>query len=528
VGDTPTIEPRAVRGLLRSLVADLRARVGTDAALHHRLAAEHARAVESQRTADTFESWCDEQCEQAAVAWVVGCVLLRFCEDNGLLDQVWLGGAEGDSAPRAHRARRHYLTVHARDNDRHFLRQGFAHVAALFPGSRLLDERNPVWWFDLSAPGAEALATFFREGPGAPSLRTSRGDTGFLADLYEDLSVHGQSTYALRQTPMFVAEFVLDRALEPAVREQGLAAMSVLDPACGAGEFLVAALIRLARAWRAAGLAPGEAAGRALAQVTGVDSDPNAVTITRFRLLATARHLADGAPVDPTVRVATGDSLLPWESTVDGLDVEDVDLLPELLRPHAVVVGSPPQGTVKDRARAERYRALYPLGAAPLPVAFIQRCFGLARPGAGVVGLFAVGSFLRREPGRRLVEEFFRDAVELTEVVDTSGAWLPGHGGATTILVGRHRPARAGVPVRTVVTLRDEPAQPDDPATGLVWTSITRLIDQPGTASDWAVVADTDRAVVGTHPWPLGPGGALLVESRELWTLIDAERSAAV
>ena len=45
---------------------------------------------------------------------------------------------------------------------------------------------------------------------------------------------------------------------------------------------------------------------------------------------------------------------------------------------------------------------------------------------------------MKREFGKKLIEEFFQK-VDLTHVIDTSGAYIPGHGTPTVILIGRRR-----------------------------------------------------------------------------------------
>ncbi len=62
---------------------------------------------------------------------------------------------------------------------------------------------------------------------------------------------------------------------------------------------------------------------------------------------------------------------------------------------------------------------------------------------------------MKREFGKKLIESFF-PTVDLTHVIDTSGAYIPGHGTPTTILFGRHREAvastaRGGITLDLVV-----------------------------------------------------------------------------
>jgi hypothetical protein len=79
--------------LVATLEGDVRARIEADPDLARRLAAEHEAAVERGRTAMGFEPWRDAEVTQAAVGWVLGCVFVRFCEDNGLIDAPLLAGA---------------------------------------------------------------------------------------------------------------------------------------------------------------------------------------------------------------------------------------------------------------------------------------------------------------------------------------------------------------------------------------------------------------------------------------------------
>ena len=67
---------------VKVLEKDLRAQVD---ALHEgeaRLRAEYDRAFKVGRTAATWSAWLGERVTQAAVAWVLGTVFVRFCEDT--------------------------------------------------------------------------------------------------------------------------------------------------------------------------------------------------------------------------------------------------------------------------------------------------------------------------------------------------------------------------------------------------------------------------------------------------------------
>src|SRR5690606_15576812 len=96
--------------------------------------------------------------------------------------------------------------------------------------------------------------------------------------------------YALLQTPVFVEEFILDRTLGEALKVLPLPAVTTIDPTIGSGHFALGAFARLLTAWEAKEpSAPREAlAQRALDQVAGVDLNPFAVAIARFRLLVAA------------------------------------------------------------------------------------------------------------------------------------------------------------------------------------------------------------------------------------------------
>jgi hypothetical protein len=159
----------------------------------------------------------------------------------------------------------------------------------------------------------------------------------------------------------------------------------------------------------------------------------------------------------------------------------------------------------------------YSLGAP-----FTERFFELAVTGrsgqpAGCVGLITTNSFMKREFGSKLIEEVLPQ-IDLTHVIDMSGAYVPGHGTPTVILLGRHR-SPVGAVVRTVMGIKGEPGTPDDPARGLVWSAIRAQVDQVGSESQFVSVADIARAALAKHPWSIGGGGAADLKDR-----IEADR----
>lgn len=539
--------------LLKVVEADLRERSDDSEWEWSRgLKAEYALARERGRTALTWSAWRDGEVAQAAVAWVLGSVFVRFCEDNELLDGVWITGegARGGLGLDAESA--FYLELPSR-NSRDWLRAGFGALADLPAGSGVLDRvHSHVWSAPLSTDGCTAILEFWRatnpDGSLKRSLSSAAWDTRFLGDIYQDLSESAKKKYALLQTPDFVEEFILDQTLEPALEEFGLEGLCLIDPACGSGHFLLGSFERLLTRWdsHAPGMDRRQRVQAALDHVHGVDVNPFAVAIARFRLTIAALRASGltklkDAPAF-SYHLAVGDSLLAGntgrqtdllndDADDDGLagfaySAEDVGEHPRILEPgrYHVVVANPPYITVKDKALNAAYREAYPTckGKYALSVPFMELLFRLAKRGdatlpAGFVGQITSNSFMKREFGSKVIEGLLAGneptiPVDLTAVIDTSGAYIPGHGTPTVILIGRKQ--RGTGPVRAVLGVRGEPGQPADPAQGLVWTQIVDHLDDPGFDGDYVSVTDLDRDVLATFPWSLSGGGAAEVKSQ--------------
>ena len=534
-----------LRRQLKRLEQDLAERAGSVPVMADALEAEYRAAREAERTATPFRAWCGGALTQAAVAWLLGCVFVRFSEDNALIKTALIAGP-GERNARAADRQTLYFRAYPTDSDRDYLLDVFAEVESL-PGMEQLYDRkhNPVWRYGISGDAARDLLAFWRAvDPDTGALRHDftdpEWDTRFLGDLYQDLSDDAKKRFALLQTPEFVEEFILDRTLTPALNEFGLAGIRLIDPACGSGHFLLGAFPRLLREWfgREPGTPERVLVQRALDGVYGVDVNPFAAAIARFRLLVAALRAAcvqrlEEAP-NFRIHVAAGDSLLHGRRFgFDKLDLdseaeqligrkefghaflaEDLDALNRILgQRYHVVVGNPPYVTVKDRAANRLYRARYSTchRQYSLAVPFTERFFELALPGegaerAGYVGLITANSFMKREFGKKLIESFLPN-VDLTHVIDTSGAYIPGHGTPTVILLGRHR-ASVGDAVRTVMGVRGEPSTPRDPSRGRVWSAIVEQVDVANSESDWVSTEDLTRGTFSVHPWSIGGGGA--------------------
>lgn len=532
-----------------------------------RLRQEHAAALGHQRTGLTWTPWRDNEVDQAAVAWIVASTFVRFCEDNDLLVGATLDGlpaavgwiaGPGDRTGRAVENEDAYYRDHPTHHSRDWLQQSFRVLAAQPAGAALVDpQHNPVWSAEISGDAARSLVAFWRrtdaDGALLRDFTDPTLDTRFLGDLYQDLSEHAKKTYALLQTPVFVEQFILDRTLTPAIAEFGIEGLKLIDPACGSGHFLLGAFERLHRHWvtQAPGLDPKQRVRAAMDSIHGVDLNPFAVAIARFRLtvaglVAAGDRSLVGLPA-LGFHLAIGDSLLGEqgdqerlfddgtldlgiEGTLDEAaseegtfiyDTEDVGEYSGILTTgrYHVVVGNPPYITVKDKTLNKVYRDSYKTAHRQyaLSVPFMELFFrlairGEAGRGAGYVGQITSNSFMKREFGKKLVEEFFAgyhgdNPVDLTQVIDTSGAYIPGHGTPTVIVIGRRRRA-VGATVRAVLGVRGEPGQPDDPAKGLVWTEIVEAIDCAEFDGVYVSAMELGRSVLSTHPWSLSGGGA--------------------
>jgi hypothetical protein len=531
-----------LKRLLKTLEDDIRERLDKDAALQATLRQEWKAARDAGRTARTEADWIDEEITQGAAHWILGCVFLRFIEDNGLVPRPWLAGP-GDRLVLALDRHEAYFRAHPHDSDREYMAACFREAEELPGVGALYDEaHNPLWRVQVSGVGAMALRTFFqRVEPDTGALNHDFSDpahgTRFLGDLYQDLSEAAKKRYALLQTPEFVERFILDRTLTPAIDQFGYREVRLIDPACGSGHFLLDAFHRLfeTRVMHEPTLPLPAAAQAALDAVAGVDINPFAVAIARFRLLVAALKASrvnglKNAP-DFKIPVATGDSLLhgrrfdrldlggaAFHSRAHGIRhvtrAEDREAIDQILgRQYHVVAGNPPYNTATDPALNQAYRDRYTSCHLKfsLVVPFIERFFDLALPNsdnpAGFVGMIVANSFMKREFGKKLIEQFL-PTVDLTHVVDTIDVVFPppGFGTPTAILFGRHRhPVSATV--RTVMGIKGESTPPSEPARGRVWLAILEQIDQVGSESAFVSVADMPRTTFAKHPWSIGGGG---------------------
>jgi hypothetical protein len=528
------------KSLVRTIVDDLR--VAADPAV---VSAEYDRAKAAHRTSLPQPQWAEGLYAQVAVSWVLGCVFVRFCEDNGLVDDALLSGP-GNRRDLAREQRAAYLSGQPAYDDRDWLRLVFARYRTLPATGDLFGGHNPLWLLEPSADGTRLLLEAFQRidpetGVIAHDFTDPTWDTRFLGDLYQDLSEHAKKQYALLQTPVFVEEFILDHTLEPAIATFGLRDTDLIDPTCGSGHFLLGAFHRLFGRWVEAepGTNRRELARRALEAVAGVDINAFAAAVARFRLLVAAlraggdRRLAD-AP-DYPIHIAVGDSLLHRNTqlVLDGVGrdddfaaaaahgyaTEDAEAARVLLsRPWAVVVGNPPYIRVKDPALNDLYRKRYATchRQYSLGIPFTERFWQLAHHDvdperAGYIGMITANSFMKREFGKKLIEHWM-PTHDVTHVIDTSLAEIPGHN-QTVILFGRNRGPVAGT-VRAVMGIRGESSTPSDPSMGLVWRDIVEYLDDPGMETERLSVLDLERRRLHAHPWSIGGGGASELKER--------------
>ncbi|MEU0108479.1 DNA methylase [Streptomyces sp. NPDC006251] len=413
---------------------------------------------------------------RAAVSWAHTVALVQHAQHHGLLDDIPFASSPAGT--------RKALEVLA---DAH---------PALEP---LADPQVvPVWASTVSQVAWERTAEFWARHPVTDD--GPRVDGYALGDAYQALSAEARKSRALCQTPPWIADLLLKLALEPGLEEAGPDRVRMIDPSCGTGHILMPAFHSV-RAYRpcgraAAGYVSAErSVERGLEAVCGVDLDPYAAVLARYRLLAAAASILgrriDQIPASWLVQVACADSLL--------------DTAEPLLRrgSYHAVVGNPPYITVADAAVRNQIRAAYPqvaTGKYSLALPFCQLMFELALPGTGRIAQLTTNSWMKREYGRRFVEEYL-PAWDAQWIIDTSGCYIPGHGTPTVIMLHQARRPH-GDTVTVIRGNKGEPRIPDGPSQGLVWRAIEEEVHFRLALDRFRRGAEDHRRAHGTPPGP--------------------------
>ena len=366
--------------LLKTLEADLRARLEEQAELDHRLKAEWQAACAADRTGESYETWREEAIIQAGVHWLLACVFLRFIEDNGLIERPYLSGA-GERLALARDRHESYFRAHPLHSDREYLIACFREVEALPGMGAIFDERhNPVFRIGLSGDAAMALLGFWQKvSPDSGRLVHEFIDpewsTRFLGDLYQDLSESARKRYALLQTPEFVEEFILDSHPHPGHPRVRLPRGAAHRPHLRLGTLPARRLPAAVRRLGPQRACPQRPRHRAESIGWHLRRGPQPLR-RGHRPLPSAGRGAQGLRRDAAqgrtrlpINVATGDSLLHGrrfrELDLDrraprpgapgrlrhAYTTEDLDELNRILgQQYHAVVGNPPYITVKDAA----------------------------------------------------------------------------------------------------------------------------------------------------------------------------------
>ena len=209
----------------------------------------------------------------------------------------------------------------------------------------------------------------------------------------------------------------------------------MIDPACGSGHLVLGSFARILDRWQRQEPATPvrELVRRSLAAVHGVDINPFAVAIARFRLLLVAMRACGVAKLSDApafhLNIECGDSLLhtpliggvvelfdkhdkgPADDECDhAYASEDLAAIKKLLRhgQYHAVMANPPYIVVRDGELNARYRKRFATchRQYSLAVPFMEQIYRLCVPG-GFTGQITANSFMKREFGSKLIEKFF-------------------------------------------------------------------------------------------------------------------------
>ena len=238
-----------------------------------------------------------------------------------------------------------------------------------------------------------------------------------ISAIYETFLNEGRQRSTAYYTPRNIVDFVLDEVLP---LDSGVRTVTVLDPACGSGIFLVEAYRRLVINRRHAKggvkLSFDELSDILTESIRGVDLNAEAIQVTAFSC-----YLALLDFLEP--RSILGDVRFP---SLVGVTL----IVSDFFDPHAsfgnqeydVIVGNPPwESRLTEAAAAYVAESGRPIGDKQIAQAFLWRALELLAEG-GQMGLLGPSKgflFNHSDPNRAFRSGLFEDS-RITKVVDFS------------------------------------------------------------------------------------------------------------